>query len=154
MRRVRVMVGGDLMGDKLTPKQEAFALKYVECGNASEAYRTCYDVGENTKPEGIWVDACKTLAKPNVSLRVFQLQEAAAERTLVTVESLTIEYEEARKIGKDEKQSAAMSTATTGKAKLHGLLIDRQEIKAEVTHDMDAATKTLNALLIARDARK
>lgn len=31
------------MADKLTPKQEAFAQKYVECLNASEAYRFAYD---------------------------------------------------------------------------------------------------------------
>jgi hypothetical protein len=31
------------MADKLTPKQEAFAQKYVELGNASEAYRFAYD---------------------------------------------------------------------------------------------------------------
>ncbi len=29
----------------LTPKQEAFALAYVETGNASEAYRYAYDAG-------------------------------------------------------------------------------------------------------------
>lgn len=142
------------MAGKLTPKEEAIALKYVECHNQSEAYRHAYDVGENTKPETVWQSACRTLAKPHVAARVFELQQLAQERTLVTVESLTVEYEEARQVGKSGDQSAAMSTATTGKAKLHGLLIDRQEIKAEVTHDMDAATKTLNALLIARDARK
>ena len=116
------------MPNKLTPKQEAFALKYVECGNASEAYRTCYDVKLDAKPEGIWVDACKALAVPKVSQRVYELQAKAAERTLVTVESLTVEYEQARQVGMTEAQSAGMTAATTGKAKLHGLITDRAKV--------------------------
>ena len=59
---------------KLTIKQEAFARAYVETGNASEAYRRSYNVKEDAKPEGIWVDACKLLHTPNVSLRVAELQ--------------------------------------------------------------------------------
>ena len=31
------------MADKLTPKQEAFVLAYIETGNASEAYRRAYN---------------------------------------------------------------------------------------------------------------
>ena len=33
------------MTDKLTPKQEAFCLKYIELGNATEAYYAAYDAG-------------------------------------------------------------------------------------------------------------
>jgi len=142
------------MAAKLTAKQEAFALKYVECGNASEAYRHAYDVGKDTKPQGIWVDACNTLAKPNVNLRVFNLQQAAQERTLVTVESLTKELDEARKMAQTEKQPAAMTGATMGKAKVNGLLVDKAETKVEVKHDFDRAGEKLSALLAARDARK
>ena len=35
---------------KLTSKQEKFCLSYIECGNASEAYRQAYHT-ENMKPE-------------------------------------------------------------------------------------------------------
>jgi len=33
--------------DKLTLKQEAFAMAYVESGNASKAYKTVYNVNDN-----------------------------------------------------------------------------------------------------------
>ena len=33
---------------KLTPKQSKFAEEYVNTGNASEAYRRAYDVGQDT----------------------------------------------------------------------------------------------------------
>jgi phage terminase small subunit len=38
---------------RLTPKQADFAAAYVLCGNASEAYRQAYDVGDKTKPSTV-----------------------------------------------------------------------------------------------------
>jgi len=141
-------------GGRLTPKQEKFACGYVETNNASEAYRRAYDVGEATKPETIWSRACELLKNSKVAARVDGLHAEARERTMVTVESLTKELEEARKLGKKTDQSSAMTSATMGKAKLHGLLVEKTESKLEVTHDLDAATETLAAVLAARDARK
>jgi len=116
------------MADKLTPKQEAFALAYVETGNASEAYRRSYDA-ENMQQEGIWVAACRVLANAKVSLKVAELQMAAQERTLVTIESITRELEVARYLAETEKQSSAMTAAIMGKAKVNGLLIDKIDAK-------------------------
>lgn len=122
----------------LTPKQEKFCLAYVETGNASEAYRQAYDA-ENMKAESIHVNACKLLKGAKVALRVVELQEENRERHNITVGSLTTEYEEAREIAKGEKQGAAMVGATTGKAKLHGMLVDKQEHK----HDLSDAMKEI-----------
>ena len=121
------------MGDKPTPKQEAFARKYVECSNASEAYRHAYDVGENTKPETVWRKACEVMANGKVAARVFELQEKAAARTLVTVESLTKELDDNRKKADDLDQVAAMNQATMGKAKLHGLDVHKVDLNANIT---------------------
>lgn len=115
---------------KLTQKQEKFALKYVECGNASEAYRHAYDVGENTTPESIWVNACKTLGNNKVAQRVAELQMEAQKRTLVTVESLTEELNEARKFAMSGEDAAELRQNTMAKAKLHGL--DVHKIDASV----------------------
>lgn len=126
---------------KLTPKQAAFALKYVECGNASEAYRHAYDVSETCKPETVWVEAHKVLANPNVAQRVIQLQEAHAKRHAVTVDSLTEELNKAQEIATQEGQAAAHVSATMGKAKLHGLAIDRSKVEHDVS---DALAERLN----------
>jgi phage terminase small subunit len=117
------------MGDKLTPKQEAFALKYVECSNASEAYRHAYNVRPDTTPEAIWVNGCKSLAHAKVSQRVYELQQLAQERTLVTIESITRELEEARLLGKTTEQSSAMTAASMGKAKVNGLLVEKVDAR-------------------------
>ena len=124
------------MSDKLTQKQEAFVAEIAKGANQSDAYRAAYNV-ENTQDHVIWVKASELAANGKVAVRLFELQQKAQERTLVTVESLTKEYEEARQIGVQEAQSAAMSTATTGKARLHGL--DKQNI----THDISDPMKQL-----------
>ncbi len=112
----------------LTPKQEAFARAYVETGNASEAYRRAYNVGSNTKAETINKRASELLTNGEVAGRVAELQAKAAERTMITVESLTVKLEEARLHAlKDEKGASAAVSAIMGMAKLHGLLIDKQD---------------------------
>jgi len=131
------------MTDKLTPKQEAFAAAFIETSNASEAYRTAYDVGEDTKPESIWVNASKLLSDAKVAQRVAELQQEHRERHAVTVDKLTDELEEARTVAKAEGQGAAMTSATMGKAKLHGLLVDKNEIKADLNVQVSKIEHTI-----------
>ncbi|WP_426032705.1 terminase small subunit [Cypionkella sp. TWP1-2-1b2] len=114
----------------LTAKQESFCLAFVETGNASEAYRRCYDVGEKTKPEAIWTKSSQLLANGKVRARVDALRNKSAERLMVTLESLTAELDEARKLAKEVANPAAMTGATMGKAKLHGLLVEKQEVRS------------------------
>ena len=115
----------------LTIKQENFCRAYIETGNASEAYRQAYDA-ENMKPETINRKAKELLDNGKITARVDELKAVHAERHDVTVDSLTTEYEEARGVAKDTKQPSAMVSATTGKAKLHGLVTDKQEAKVTV----------------------
>lgn len=116
----------------MTPKQEAFARAYVETGNASEAYRQAYDVGEDAKPETIWNEASDLRKNPEVALRVLELQEEARERCIVTVESLTKELDEDRVLARKEAMPSAAISAVLGKAKLHGLLIDKTDNKTRI----------------------
>ena len=118
------------MTDKLTPKQEAFAMAYVECGNASNAYRMAYDVNENTSDNSISVEASKLRNNTKITLRILELQELAQERHSITVDSLTDELEKARKTAQKAGQASAMVAATMGKAKLHGLLTDKAQISS------------------------
>lgn len=125
----------------LTPKQEAFARAYVETGNASEAYRQSYDA-ENSSPETVKVEASRLLDNPNVALTVIGLQEAARERTLVTVESLTRELNEDRELARSLEQPSAAVSAVMGKAKLHGLITDKSKTDTTIS-----ASDPLAALL-------
>ncbi len=114
------------MAGKLTQKQESFCLAYIETGNASEAYRRAYDA-ENCKPETIFKRASELLASGDVTGRVAELKAQAAERAIVSVLSLTQELEEARALAHSLGQPSAAVSASMGKAKLHGLLTDKQQ---------------------------
>lgn len=113
----------------LTQKQEMFAIAYIETGNASEAYRRAYNAA-NMKPESINVNACKLLADAKVAQRVDDLRKAQVERLSLTVDDLIAELDEARQIALTaaKPQSSAAVSATLGKAKLLGMLVDKVDM--------------------------
>lgn len=113
---------------ELTPKQEAFAQKYVELGCASDAYRYAYDA-DGMKDNAIWVNACKLLKHAKVSLRVAELREAHQERHDMSVDRLTDMAVRAYNLAmKDSVEApAAAVAAVMGIAKLHGLIIDKSQ---------------------------
>jgi len=116
----------------MTPKQEHFARLYVETGNASEAYRQAYNA-ENMKPETVTNEAYKLLQSPDISAMVDDLKAEARQRHRVTVDDLLHELEQARAaaLAAPTPKSSAAVSATMGKAKMLGLLVDKAEIKAE-----------------------
>ncbi|MFC4924723.1 terminase small subunit [Delftia deserti] len=126
----------------LTIKQEAFALAYVETGNASEAYRRSYNA-ENMKPAVIAVKASELLANGNVAVRVAALQASHVERHEITVSDLIRELEEARVAAStsEKPKAAAMVAATMGKAKLLGLVTDRQELSGKYGGPVETVTR-------------
>lgn len=108
-------------GKPLTPKQEAFALAYVETGNAAEAYRRAYDVKAATQHSTIYSAASHLLADPKIATRVAQLQDQAASLSLYTVKQAFEEYEAARKLANETANPSAAVAAVNGKVKLFGL---------------------------------
>lgn len=136
----------------LTPKQEAFALAYVETGNASEAYRRSYNA-EKMKPETVNRTAKEQLDNPKIAARLAELKAAHVERHEVTVDDLIRELEEARSIAMagERQQPAAMVAASMGKAKLLGLIVDKAENKNDnrttVLFDAEQVKRMAGALL-------
>lgn len=117
---------------ELTIKQEKFCIAYHETGNASEAYRLCYDA-KKMKPETINRNAKALLDNNKISTRLKELQKFVIEKHNVTVESILAELEQARVIAltaddNGKAQPSAAVSASMGKAKLAGLLIDKAEI--------------------------
>lgn len=100
-------------------RHEAFARAIAEGKSADDAYV----VAGYSPNRG---NAARLKANEGVRKRVGELLGKAAERTGVTIESLTLELEEARQIAKSQGQAAGAVAATMGKAKLHGLLIEKR----------------------------
>lgn len=112
---------------KLTIKQEAFALAYIETGNASEAYRRAYDA-TRMKPETVNRVAFEALGNPKIAARIEGLLEQLRVRHEVTVDSICAELETARLQALAAGHHNAAVQASMGKAKLHGLLTEKREI--------------------------
>ena len=128
----------------LTIKQETFCQKYIETGNASEAYRQAY--GSKGKPETVARSAHELIVHPKVAARLAEMRETLAKAHGVTIAGLISELEEARQVGKGREQAAAMVAATMGKAKLAGLDKDAGE-------DGDAPAPVKIEVMV-RDGRK
>lgn len=113
----------------LTPKQERFAQACVEfMGALSKAYREAY-AAENMSDEAVKVEAWRLAHEHiGVSTRIEKLQERAVKRHDVSVDTITEELDENRRIAVEDRVPAAAVQATMGKAKLHGLLVDKKEV--------------------------
>ena len=122
----------------LTVKQEGFILDAFKGVSLAQSYRNNYNT-ENMLEKSIWELASREMAKVKVTSRLAELQMEAAERSQVTVESITKELEEAREVAKDEKQGAAMTSASMGKAKVNGLLVDKVDASLTVVVRADDA---------------
>lgn len=132
----------------LTPKQEDFCLRYVELGNASEAYRFAYDC-KNMKPESVNRKAKEMLDNGKIAARLEGLRAEAAKRNEITVDSLIDELEEARALARDIANPSAMVSATMGKAKITGF--DKKIIQHQNASGGDINPVTVN---IDKDAIK
>lgn len=114
------------MSKKLTPKQESFCQKFIELGNASEAYRQSYNC-ERMKTSTINSRAKELRKDGPITARIDELQAEHRERHDWTVDDAITELEEARQVAKQEAAASAMVAATMGKAKVLGLLVDKKE---------------------------
>lgn len=74
-------------------------------------------------------NAAALAREKHILTRLQELQAKAAEKAVVTIQSLTDELEEARGIAIADRQSSAAVAATLGKAKLHGLLIEKKRLE-------------------------
>jgi len=114
----------------MTPKQADFVRWYFELGNASEAYRRAYN--STGKPNTLHRKANDLLKHPIIKAEVIAMQEQARERNQVTIDNVVDELEEARQVAKQSGNAAAMVSATLGKAKVLGLVVDKQETNTKI----------------------
>jgi predicted Rossmann fold nucleotide-binding protein DprA/Smf involved in DNA uptake len=114
----------------MTPKQADFVRWYFELGNASEAYRRAYN--STGKSNTLHRKANDLLKHPIIKAEVIAMQEQARERNQVTIDNVVDELEEARQVAKQSGNAAAMVSATLGKAKVLGLVVDKQETNTKI----------------------
>lgn len=111
---------------------ELFAQQLAKGENATKAY-------ENAGFRRSRSNAARLSANENVRRRVSEIQQAAAKSAEVSVQSLIAELEDARAKATSLNQLSAAVRATAEKAKISGLLVEKQQIEvsqSDFTLDM------------------
>ena len=78
--------------------------------------------------------AARLAADVNICARVSEIQERGAVRAELTIADIIVELEEARQaaLSAATPQAGSAVSATLGKAKLLGLIVDKSEVKGEI----------------------
>lgn len=119
---------------KLSVKQENFCNYYLECGNASEAYRRAYSCS-NMKDESINRKAVELLNNGNIVTRVRELQEEQKNKSDITKEKIL-----------DELSSIAFSSI----ADMYNSWIERAEFD-KLTSKQKSAIKSISTKILKKN---
>lgn len=92
---------------------------------ASRAYE---EAGYDARNNAAEANASRLLRNAKVAARLAELQRQAAERAIVTIESIARQLDEDRQLARELGQAGAAVSATMSKAKIYGLVTDRHEI--------------------------
>jgi len=114
--------------DGLTPYQRVFALKFVELGNATEAY--LFSHSDNNSRDTAKVAGYKLLQEEPIKVEVDRLRDKMEEAILakgVTKNSVTVDLLRSQAIAIEKMDSSAHTKAVMAKAKIHGLEEDNDK---------------------------
>ncbi len=113
----------------MNSKQQRFVEEYLVDHNATQAAiragysaKTAYSIGH------------ENLKKPEIAAAIAAGEARLRSKTEVSISSLSEEMRENRDLAIKNNQASAAQQASMGIAKLHGLLVERTEVK--MTADM------------------
>ena len=121
------------MKRQLTIKQENFCHKYVECGNASQAYRHAYSC-DRWKDKSVWEKSSVLLSDVKVQSRVKELQAELQAKSVITKERIL-----------EEHAKLAFSSI----ASMHNSWIERKDFDC-LTPDQKASIKSISTKIEKR----
>ncbi len=111
----------------LTEKQAAFAFEYIANGrNASDAYRTVYNLKPDIKPETVWRDAHKILHNHKVIARVGELQQEQYHGDVMGIEERKLMLTSLARLG-DIKSIDLLN-------KMECVYVEKQEVEMKITN--------------------
>ncbi len=125
-------LGSNIDSKMLTQKREKFCQALATGMTQAGAYREAYDTSR-MKAATVQNNAYKLMQVSEIVTRVAELNRATALRNEISRDDLIAELEEARVLARDG-YPAAMVSATMGKAKMLGYLVDRVDARVS-THD-------------------
>lgn len=136
----------------LTAKQEKFCQGVAKGLTYSDAYREAYNA-KKMKMETINRKAAELMNNGKITARVEELKERTLKRYDLTVGDIVEELEDARKIARELGQSSAMVSASMGKAKLFGLIVDKKALTDSSGNDITTPLVKSSELLDIMERR-
>lgn len=117
-------------------RHEVFAQNLASGMSQAQAY-----IEAGYSKNGAEGHASRLVSNGKVSARIAELQAVSSVEAVVTASVLSDQLERLRKKAEDAGQYNAAVSATMGRAKLHGLIIDKAEVKdvTEVTPEVRRA---------------
>lgn len=119
----------------LSIKQENFCNYYIECGNASEAYRRAYPGSREWTDKAVWGRASELLKDNKVIVRVEELQKELKDRSDVTRDRIL-----------QELSGIAFSSI----ASMHNTWIERKDFEALSERDK-AAIRSISTKVLKKN---
>lgn len=113
---------------KLTPKQEAFCLAYLETGCASKAYRQVYDAAR-MQPKTVQNKASLLLQNEKVKGYLAALRQPVRESAQLSLAGHLQELKALRDRAKEEGKYAPAIQAEVARARAAGLYVDRAKVE-------------------------
>lgn len=120
------------MTDKLTAKQEAFCIAYIETGNATEAYRRVYN--PTTTKEATLNRSAKALVdNPKIAARVADLRAPVIEAAQMTLESHLDELKRLRDAALSAEKYGPAINAEVARGRASGFYVEKVSLQGGLT---------------------
>lgn len=137
------------MAKNLTAKQIAFANKFAECGNASQAYRHAYNAA-GMASKTVWEAASRLVKNSKVTARVAKIQDAARDAAIMSIAGQTRRLQALSALAESKGTVAGIAAAIAAEKeinKLNSLIVDRSVIGAGIAAkgDMSSLYEDLDA---------
>ena len=118
---------------KLTPKQQRFAVEYVRCGNASDAYRAAYNT-DSMAPSTIQNEAWRLTVHHEIAERIDELQLAHARTVSLEQIDVLVGLRELIDRASDAGQFGAVVRAWELLGRSIGMFSDRTDVRGVIQH--------------------
>jgi phage terminase small subunit len=130
----------------LSVKQEKFCKKFLECGDASNAYRFAYNA-EGMKQNTVGRKAHELKNHPKVAAKLRLMQEKQQIKHEITLETVTSDLLEARELARTLKKPEPMISATAHIARIHGIGTDDPTLRPLTNINLNFTDDMLYSML-------
>jgi signal transduction protein with GAF and PtsI domain len=136
--------------DVLTPKQEAFCLRFIELGRGPAAYEAAYGRKPETSDATLASRASILLANPAIQARLAELRADAADKASLTLADHLESLREMRDEALADRKFAAAIQAEIARGKAAGLYVDKVESTHRLANLSDEELRARAAALAAK----